>query len=82
MSISTEITNVVALYPPRKDVEEPSLDEFLEALAEQVRGHSRSTSTDLQELRRELPRHGKLGFNKRGQSAPPNAVGRLAIVLT
>jgi Protein of unknown function (DUF3102) len=47
MSISTEITNVVALYPPRKDVEEPSLDELLEALAEQVRGHSRSTSTSI-----------------------------------
>jgi hypothetical protein len=54
MSISTETTNVVALYPPRKDVEEASLDEFLDELAEQVRDHCRSTTSSIIAIGRAL----------------------------
>jgi DUF3102 family protein len=47
MPLSTETTNVVALYPPRKDAEEASLDEFLDGLAERVRNHCRSTTASI-----------------------------------
>jgi hypothetical protein len=54
MSFLTETTNVVALYPPRKDVEETSLDEFLDELAEQVRDHCRSTTASIIAIGRAL----------------------------
>jgi hypothetical protein len=54
MSFLTETTNVVALYPPRKDVEEVSLDEFLDELAEQVRDHCRSTTASIIAIGRAL----------------------------
>ncbi|KRR04226.1 DUF3102 domain-containing protein [Bradyrhizobium valentinum] len=54
MTISAETTNVVALYPPRKDVEEAPLDEFLDELAERVRDHCRSTTASIIAIGRAL----------------------------